>query len=196
MAHALDENHLPGIDGVRLERLVEAGVCSLEDVVAAGPADLARLSGFDLDTARALVRVAEGVLVRAHPDVIAFTPEGSEPTSKRLVRGLKGARDIEVVRSQVRKVESHVGKRPLKPEWRKPHRRARKQLGRLLTTLERLQRDVLSEGLSRAGLAHLRHQLGPLQAELEQALDERPKKGLFKRIRKVAKHSRHAFDTP
>ena len=156
--------------------------------------ELARVTGFDLDTARALVRVAQGALAQVDADILEFVPLESEPASKRLARGLRGARDIERVRSQVRKVRAHLGRRPTKLRWRTSHKRARKQLGRLMGTLEQLQREVLSEGLSRSALAHLRGQLDPLQGEVERAIEERPRKRLFKRLRRMAKRSRQSFD--
>lgn len=191
MAHALADNPLPGLDDARLQYLADAGVTSLEDVVAAGPSELARLTGFGLDTSRALVRVAQGALAAVDPTLVEFVPLHEEAASKRLARGLKGARDIENLRSLARGLRNHLGKRPSRATWRKSHKRARKQLVRLMDALEGLQRDVLTDGLSRGSLVHLRERLGPLEKELRRAAGLRLRKRTFKRVAKVAKQARH-----
>lgn len=193
MSHALREHPLPGIDTTRLQRLADAGLVSLEDVVAAGPSELARITGFSLDTSTALVRVAQGALAAVDPSLVEFVPRHAEAASKRLARGLKGARDIEAVRSQARNMRDSIGRRPARPGWRKWHKRARKQLQRLLTRLEELQRDVLTDGLSRAALAHLRAELSPLEQELRDAAAVRMRKRVYRQIAKSAKAARRRF---
>ena len=194
MSHALTEHPLPGLDETRLERLAIAGLRSLEDVVSAGPAELARVTGFDLDTARALVRVAQGALADVDPSIIEFVPSATEPASKRLARGLRGARDIEHVRSLVRKARGHVGRRPPRPGWKKVHKRVRKQLRKLMGTLEDLQREVLSDGLSRTGLHHLQRELAPIQAEVDSILGEAVRKRRLQRLAKAAKRVRRELE--
>ena len=190
MAHALTENRLPGLDEQRLARLAGAGLSSLEDVVDAGPCELARVTGFDLDTARALVRVAEGMVMEMAP-VIELASVHPEPPARRLARGLRGARDIEQVRSGVRKVRAHLGRRAARARWRKSHKKARKQLSRLMDALEALQREVLSDGLSRAALLHLQNQLRPISNQVERSLEKPLRKRLFKRLSRHAKRARH-----
>lgn len=192
LSHALQDNPLPGIDDARLSQLADAGLTSLEDVVAAGPGELARITGFSLDTSRALVRVAQGALAAVDPTLLEFVPPLEEAASKRLARGLKAARDIEALRSHARTLRDRIGRRPSRPQWRKSHKKARRQLQRLMTRLEGLQRDVLTDGLSRTGLQHLRGELEPISEEVQLQLAARPRKRLFKRIAKRAKgYRRH-----
>ncbi len=195
MPHALHEHPLPGMDEARLSVLEQAGLSSLEDVVDAGPERLSTITGFDLKTCRALVRVAESALVRAHPDVIELLPQQTEAPARRLARGLKAARRIERAISLVRKARSHVGHAPEKKSWRRSHRRARRQLKRLLANLEVVQQAVLSDGLTEFGYDQLKHDLGPLEVAIQGALESRVRKRTYKRLSRIARHTRTLLET-
>lgn len=193
MVHALADHPLPGIDARRMKRMKAAGLDSLEAVVEAGPERLAEVTGFDAKTCRALVQVAASALARHDPDVIAFEPKRDEPASERLARGLKAARRIERALSLARKARSEAGRRPERDEWVKAHRKARKQLRKLLEALQSLQQDVLSNGLSQAGYEHLKLELQQLEAGLHAALDAPADRRTFKRLARSARDTRHAL---
>lgn len=193
VTHSLRQHPLPGIDEARLRSLADEGLTSLEDLVSAGATELARITGFGLDTSRALVRVAQGALASVDPNFVEFVPPHTEAASKRLARGLRGARDIEMVRSLAQSLRTRFGRRPSRPSWQKSHKRALKQLQRLIVALEDLQRDVLTDGLSRTALHHLREQLAPLEEHLSHSISARPRKREFKRAAKRAKAARRLF---
>jgi hypothetical protein len=191
VSHALVDHPLPGLDAARLARLTEGGVTSLEDVVKAGPEHLSNLTGFDLKTCRALVRVAQSAMKAPTDGVIELVPRRSEPPTARLVRGLEAARRIEDITGQVRKARSRAGKKPRKPSHAEAHRRARRQLKKLGATLGEVQRMVLSEGLSAPAREHLADQLEPLETSLTSLLDESPfKKRHLRRLARVSKRAR------
>lgn len=192
MPHALAEHPLPGLDAVRLQRLEVGGIDSLEALVDAGPERLAELTGFDLKTSEALVRVAEGALARVLPGVIEFVPRDAEAPTRRLARGLEAAREVERWLSVVRAARDHIGREPAKVRWSGEHATARRQLKKLQRCLTDLQRGILSDGLSPRGDRHLREQLQGL-ASLQQALGEAPRGRVYKAVARGAKRTRHAL---
>jgi hypothetical protein len=195
VAHELTHHPLPGIDPRRLQRLTQAGLASLEDVVETGPDRLAELTGFDPKTCRALVRVARAALDRQNPDVIEFVPAKDEPSSVRLTRGLTAARNIERAVSLVRKARSHAGRKPPRTDWADAHGRARRQVRKLLERLEELQQAVLSEGLSQASHQHLEAELESLAQALQPLLDGPIRKKSLKRLRATARRTRKGLST-
>lgn len=194
MRHALADHPLPGIDAARLATLRRAGIDSLEAVVDAGPEQLETLTGFDAKTCVALVRVAQSMLVRAMPGVIAFHRPSVEAPIERLARGLEAARLVERVLGLVRKARSHLGKHPRKQKWAVAHRKARRQLKRLGAVLANVQQEILSDGLSERGIQHLRRELSPLDSSLRSLLEEPVKGAMLERTRRVAKQARQGFD--
>ena len=190
--HALADYPLPGIDPGRLSRLEAGGIGTLEDLVEAGPARLAELTGFDRKTSVALVEVAQGALARANPGVVEFAPRTQEAAATRLARGLEAAREIEGLLGLVRKARSHAGRTAPKEAWRRDHHRARRQLRKLLAALEAVQEDVLADGLSAAGYRHLQHRLTALEPLRELVSGPITGKAL-RRLRKRAKRARHAL---
>lgn len=194
MAHVLTDHPLPGIDPRRLKRLSAAGLDSLEAVVFAGPERLMELTGFDLKTCRALIVVAEASLSQHDPDILHFSATRDEPASVRLTRGLRAARLVEEALSMVRKARSHAGRRPIRSDWKRPHRRARKQLRKLLDRLEVLQQSVLSEGLSEVGQDYLTGELEALESALRAILDQPVRKKTLTRVRRLARTTRSALD--
>jgi hypothetical protein len=158
--------------------------------VEAGVERVARVTGFDVKTTTALVRVAEAALTRQENDVIVLQPGRDEPASERLGRGLKAARHVERAVSLVRKARSHARRRPRKAAWQKAHRRARKQLKRLLDTFADLQQQVLSDGLSHASYEHLKTVLGRLEDSLSVPLQQDIRKRSLKRLARTAKRTR------
>ncbi len=189
--HALVDHPLPGIDGSRLRKLEKAGVDSLEAVVDIGPERLADLTGFDLKTSQALIRVAQSALARSLPGVIEFVPPNAEPPTARLARGLEAARELERWLGLARAARSQVGKEPPKAKWGEAHSKARRQLKKLTRTLEELQQDVLADGLSARGFRHLRTQLASLKG-LRAELDAPAGRKVYLRISKGAKKVRRA----
>lgn len=198
MSHVLTHHSLPGIDPRRLKELSAAGLESLEDVVDAGPQRLAELTGFDLKTCRALITVASAALVQQDPYVIELAAVRDEPASVRLARGLQAARRVERALSVVRKARSHTapraGRRAPRTGWARAHKKARKQLRKLLDRLEMLQQSVLSEGLSQISHDHLTGELDTLEASLQVILDQPVRKPALKRVRRLARTTRHALD--
>ena len=190
MVHLLSEHPLPGIDPRRQRRLAEAGLDSIEALVEAGVERVARVTGFDVKTTTALVRVAEAALTRQESDVIVLQPNRDEPASERLGRGLKAARHVERAVSMVRKARSHARPKPRKTAWQKIHRRARKQLKKLLGTFADLQQQVLSDGLSHASYEHLKTVLGRLEDSLSIPLQQDLRKRTLKRMARTAKRTR------
>lgn len=198
MSHSLTEHALPGMDARRVRQLADAGLASLEALIAAGPDRLAAITGFDAKTCRALIRVAEGNLERAErahvePGVIPFTFRAEEPGSARLARGLKAARRIERVMSIVRKARSHAGKVAPKPKWARAHARARRQLRRLLEALEALQRSVLSDGVTTISHDHLDVELRALECVLQPLLEAPIRKRTLRSMRRAAGTTRRAL---
>ncbi len=193
--HALADHPLPGIDPSRLATLREAGIDSLEAVVDAGPERLESLTGFDGKTCVALVRVAQSALIRNIPGVIELKRPQVEAPINHLARGLEAARMVERVLGLVRKARSHVGKGPIKAKWADEHRRARRQLKRLAESLDLVQEDILSAGLSECGLDYLRRQLSPLDASLRTLIDAEPRRRMLVRTALVAKRARKELDS-
>jgi hypothetical protein len=194
--HVLTEHPLPGLDPHRLQTLADAGLRSLEELVAADPRDLAARTGLDLKTCRALVRLA-GAALRGHDDgVIELVTARDEPGSVRLTRGLGAARGVESAVSLVRKARAHAGKRPPKERWARTHARARRQLRRLLDALGELQQAVLSDGLSEAGLDHLIAVLEAFDQELQPLLAEPLRKRALRSIARAARRTRLALANP
>jgi hypothetical protein len=186
--HPLTAHPLPGLDARRLHRLEAAGLAHLEDLVAAGPDQLAALTGFDLKTCRALVRLAEGALDRTASAVIPLQ-ELSKPTSK-LGRGLNTARRIEKTHAVLRKVAAVLPAAPSKPRWRRPLKRVRKQLARLEERLTLLQQGLLAEGVSAAGDTHLREVLEDLEERVEARLAARPCRRTFRKLARLLRDGR------
>jgi hypothetical protein len=191
--HPLKDHPLPGIDPRRLEQLSKAGLASLEDVVEAGPERLSELTGFDLKTCRALVRLSSSALAHQDPGVIELSPLRHEPGSGRLTRGLRTARSIERALSLVRKARSWASSAPKPLLERK--RKTRRQLRKLLTRLESLQESVLSDGLSQHSHDHLSGELELFEATLEPLLGVPVKRKSLRRVRRLAKRVRQSLDT-
>jgi hypothetical protein len=191
--HPLKDHPLPGIDPRRLEQLSNAGLASLEDVVDAGPERLSELTGFDLKTCRALVRLSSSALAHHNPDVIELGPLRNEPGSGRLTRGLRIARSIERGLSLVRKARSWASQAPRSEG--KHRRKTRRQLRKLLTRLESLQESVLSDGLSQRSHDHLTGELQLFEATLEHLIGASVKRKTLKRVRRLAKALRLSLDT-
>ncbi|MEQ1568498.1 MAG: hypothetical protein ABMA64_22870 [Myxococcota bacterium] len=193
MPHELTEHPLPGLDPLRLQQLTDAGVDSLEGLVALGPVRLAEVTGFDLKTCRALIRVARGAMSRT-ATVVELVPVRDEPASARLTRGLDAARDVERALSLVRKARSHAGRRPAKARWARPHDRARRQLRKLLQRLEVLQQVVLSDGLSQISHLHLTTELERLELALGPLIDRPMRKRDLRQLRRAARRARRGLD--
>lgn len=197
--HVLTEHPLPGLDLRRLKRLTDAGLQSLEDIVAIGPEALAERTGFDVKTCRTLVSVATSAMAnskgsaRGSTGVIELTPARDEPASVRLTRGLSAARTVEHAVSLVRKARTHAGRRPRKDSWTEAHAKARRQLRKLLERLQQLQHAVLSEGLSEQSHDHLTRELEALERSLEPILDTPIRKKVLRRLRQTARETRRAL---
>jgi hypothetical protein len=191
----LTEHLIPGIDRQRLQRLIDAGLSSVEDLVHAGPERLAEVTGFELATCRALVRVARSAMASSGPGgaVVELAQSRNEPGSVRLARGLSAARTIEEAVSVVRKARTHAGKRPQKASWARTHRRARRQLRKLLARLQQIQRSVLSDGLSETAHDHLSGEVDALQRAVAPILDRPIRKKVLRALRQVARDTRHAL---
>lgn len=196
MTHLLTEHPLPGIDPRRLRKLTDAGLDSLESLVDAGLERVSDVTGFDRKTSRALVKVAEAALSRHDRDVIAFAPPSDEPASERLGRGLKGARRVERAVSIVRKALSHARRKPRKPGWQRVHARARKQLRKLLEELARIQRSVLSDGVTHTANEHLKSVLQKMEESLAVPLEQDLRKRSLRRFAKTAKRTRRELAPP
>jgi hypothetical protein len=196
VVHLLSEHPLPGIDPRRQRRLAEAGLDSIESLVEAGIERVAKVTGFDVKTTTALVRVAEAALTREENGVIVLQPNRDEPASERLGRGLKAARHVERAVSMVRKARSHARPKPRKAAWQKVHERARSQLKRLLDTFADLQQQVLSDGLSHASYEHLKTVLSRLEDSLSVPLDQDLRKRSLQRMARTAKRTRHELQPP
>jgi hypothetical protein len=196
VTHLLTEHPLPGIDSRRLRRLTEAGLDSLESLVEAGIERVADVTGFDRKTSRGLVRMAQSSLTRQGSEVIEFAPQTDEPASERLARGLKAARRVERAVSLVRKAQSHVRTKPRKAGWAERHARARKQLGKLLEELARVQRSVLSDGVSQTANEHLKDVLQRLEESLAIPLEQDLRKRSLRRFAKTAKRTRKELEPP
>jgi sugar phosphate isomerase/epimerase len=190
VTHLLSENPLPGIDPRRLRKLADAGLDSLESLVEAGLERVADVTGFDRKTSRALVRVAQAALSRHDRDVIEFSPAQDEPSSERLGRGLDAARRVERAVSIVRKARSHTRRHPAKPSWARAHRKARKQLRKLLDELARIQRSVLSDGLTHVSNRHLKDVLQRMEESLAIPLEQDLRKRSLRRFSKTARRTR------
>jgi len=190
VTHLLTEHPLPGIDPRRLRRLTDAGLDSLESLVDAGIERVADVTGFDRKTSRGVVRMAQSALSRHDPDVIEFTPQMDEPESERLGRGLKAARRVERAVSIVRKAQSHVRSKPKKESWARHHARARKQISKLLDELARVQRSVLSDGVTQAANEHLKDVLQRLEESLSLPLEQGLRKRSLRRFAKTARRAR------
>lgn len=191
MAHPLSDHPLPGIDPRRLEQLTQAGLISLEDVVDAGPERLSEVTGFDLKTCRALIKLASAALSHYHPDVIELTPR-DEPGSSRLSRGLRAARAIERALSSVRHARSWTNLAARSEANQR--RRARKQLRKLQEQLEALQEIVLSDGLSQRSHDHLVGELQLYEANLEPLLEASVQRKALKRLRRLSKSVRRSLE--
>jgi predicted RecB family nuclease len=197
VVHLLSEHPLPGIDPRRQRRLAEAGLDSIEALVEAGVERVAKVTGFDRKTTSALVRVAEAALSKDSGNgVITFQPSNDEPASERLGRGLKAARHVERAVSLVRKADSHAQPEPKKESWAEAHRKAKKQLQKLLETFAGLQQQVLSDGLSHTSYEHLKTVLGRLEDSLSVPLEEPIRKRSLERFARTAKRTRKEFDRP
>lgn len=110
--------------------------------------------------------------------------------------GLKAARRVEESLGLVRRARTHVGRRPPTDAEtvRKHHRRARKQLTKLLTVLEMLQRRFLERGSSNEQFDQLEDALNPLDSVLQATMASESRTRVFKRVRKAAKLARHTID--
>ena len=189
MPHPLSEYPLPGIDPKRLEQLSQAGLASLEDVVDAGPERLSEVTGFDLKTCRAIVKVASAALSHHPPDVIELAPR-DEPGASRLTRGLRAARAIERALSSVRHARSWANQAPRSRQ----RKRTRKQLRKLQEQLEALQETVLSDGLSQRSHDHLVSELQLYEANLESLLEASVQRKSLKRLRRLSKSVRRSLE--
>lgn len=190
MSHPLSQHPLPGIDPRRLEQLSQGGLASLEDVIDAGPERLAELTGFDLKTCRALVRVAASALEHQDPGVIHLAPLREDLDSNSLARGLEAARDIEVALSCVRKARAW-SKRCGEPRRRK--RRTRRQLNKLRGQLQGIQQSVLSAGISSRAKEQLSGELQLFLAAAETLLESPASRASLSRMRRVSKSLRRSL---
>ena len=124
-----------------------------------------------------------------NPDIIHFSATRDEPASVRLTRGLRAARLVEEALSMVPRPDPMPGG-ARSGGLETPHRRARKQLRKLLDRLEVLQQSVLSEGLSQVGQDYLTGELEALESALQAILDQPVRKRTLTRVRRLARTTR------
>lgn len=181
--HSLEPNMLPGLTEDLLQALRQEGFHSVEALARATPERLAPIVAADL--ADQLIGAA---CERVMPPVV-IPLERTPPSSDQLTRGLDAARAIENTAGLTRKARSHSGKTPpRKLEW--THRRARRQLKKLVRALEGLQREVLTLGLTEVRAEALLVRLTEVDSLLQDFLAAPMDKRALQLVRRVAKHAR------
>ncbi|MCB9668079.1 MAG: helix-hairpin-helix domain-containing protein [Alphaproteobacteria bacterium] len=188
--HPIDDHRLPGIGPMRLARLQEAGVQTLEDLLTADQAALAGLPGLNAAVVASAVSAASHLLATPRepelpevPDVPGVPQAPAEPeppprpaipvhelpdadeasAPKKLKRGLDTARRVETTLDWVRQARAHAR---TDPDAGRESKELRRQLKRLRGVLERLQKECITHGLSRRAA----HDLGPLLDEADARL--------------------------
>lgn len=214
---------LPGIGPGRVRKLSAAGFSSVEDVAAATAVDLATRSGIPESIARVVVEHARSLLGHPPPasepqasaaaDVASgLAPSGVLPFPSAddrdkavgdhdhavddggrgdvpSARGLSAARRIEHTLGLVRQARRHA----------RQHRdhaavaKTRRQMRKLREALADVQRQVLGEGLSPRGEAHLISALAGAEDTLAGFVDAPPRRRSMRAIRKQARTLRRAI---
>ncbi len=108
-------------------------------------------------------------------------------------RGLQAARRLEESLGLVRRARTHLGRRPPSEVARKHHRRARRQLAKLIDVLTALQHEVLEQGVTSRRLERVSGVLHPLDEVLKSTRVGESRTRAFKRVRRAARQARHAL---
>jgi hypothetical protein len=194
MAHPLDAHALPGVGTLRRARLAEAGITTLEALIAADPQHLAALPGLTspvVDRARDAARqILEAPPPAPLPDVPDLPgsadvapPQAETSDSPRVDwmaashrRGMVAARRLEMTLDAVRRCRAHAkaSEEDLPP--------VRPALKRLRKVLGRLQREAITHGLSERALADIEALLDKLDVRLDRFVAKPPS---FKRAYKL-----------
>lgn len=203
MPHPLDHHRLPGIGPLRLARLEEVGIHTLEAFMATSIEDLSALPGFHRsmverarDAAQAILSAPPPAPLPDVPDVplpgmppvpqedtalVKVAPHSAEELErprKPLRRGLKAARRVETSLDGVRRARAHAKTRDT-PE----HDRLGKELKKMRRVLVRAQREALTHGLSHRALDDLDELLDLLDGGLNRFADRKPKRKRSEQLR-------------
>ena len=161
--HPLEENRLPGLGPIRQTRLEQAGVRTLEALADAAIDLIGSLPGFTPTIAERVQGAARDLLnaLPTEPDpplelierLDEPEPDASvefEPLRPRLRRGLDVARRIEDTRSMIRKARALLRPERKRAPLHLEREMLRADLKRLMKTLARVQREVITHGLSKS----------------------------------------------
>lgn len=185
--HPLEGYRLPGLGPMRLARLEEAGVDSLEALAAVDPEALCTLPGFPRPVVDRLIEAASAALEHAPPPaatIIELDPSQRNlaPVSMNLRRGLEIARKVEETRGCVRRTRALLKAQIKQGPYAAHAVEARGAGKKLIKVLARVQREAITHGLSEGAAGDIDDLLTEIEARLER-FGER--KLTAKRIRKI-----------
>lgn len=212
MPHPLDAHALPGIGPLRLTRLAEAGIDTLEDLLAAHASDLAALSGFNasvVDRARAaaaavvtasagspvpeLVELDDGPLPPPElphdapaDDTPAAPPPSLDRSGPRLKRGLDAARRVEATLEWVGRARDHAAG----VARNRPRKRLRRQLRKLAEVFVEVQHQAISRGASSSAIAELLVLLDRVEGRLKGFVAGTPTTSAARKLRRRMRSAR------
>lgn len=208
----LDLHRLPGIGPMRQTRLAEAGITTVEALLAADVDALAALPGFNRsiveraqDAVRAMLDATPSGPAANPPEVpdvpgldapeAAAEPAPEAPQSEkdkrggRRKRGLDAARRIEKTLEWVHRSREHA-----RGARRRDRKRTRKQLKRLSAALEAVQQQVIRDGVTSEAATHLEELLSELERRLKRFAKRTLGRRRMRKVRRVARQARQAFD--
>lgn len=171
--HRIDEHRLPGLGPMRLARLEEAGITTLEALVAADPEQLAELPGFQPAVVAAAREAAFALLAPSGPRELPEVPDLAEF-------------DTPSISNTTLIVDAPVDPQPLPPQdpdWDPSSSPARKRMRRGLEAARRLEETFARIRQARA-LAR--------RSEASEDLDLKVARKELKRLRKVLENAQRA----
>jgi hypothetical protein len=207
MTHPIDAHALPGIGPLRRTRLAEAGIATLEDLLAASASDLAGLPGFSASVVDRARVAAGAVLAGAAPPLVPHLVElvpnhddedagaqaeaPAERPRPRLQRGLDVARRVEAALEWVGRARDHARSLPKG----KPRKRLRKQLLRLASAFEAVQKEAIARGASAGATVELQALIERIESELRRWVALTPSEADARQLRRSARSARRELES-
>jgi len=192
---------------MRRMRLTEVQITTLELLVAADPAILAALPGFNRSVVDKALAAAVSILESTGPagpagsppevpDDFTTTPTTDDPEppkrskkkGARRKRGLDAARRIEHSLEWVRRARDHA-----RAATHIQRKSTRFQLKRLEKFLVGAQRELIRDGVSRDGAVYLDDLLSQLERRLKRFTKSEPKRKALIKIRRRALRARRSI---
>lgn len=186
---SLSELSVHGIDDDTRERLVQAGLATVEQLCDAGASRVAEVADLPGTLAEELIRVAEAWMIRqGQRGELVQLAAGSE--QDHLARGLALARVIQSIADR-----AHQARLRVKSAGGGGRKKTRRELAHFVDVLQAVEADALRGRCATSFDEDVRAILADAEDRLDAALARKPMKPhRVKRLRKDVRHARHRLE--